>query len=327
MGMTEKVSRQTVILERCPPAGKAGALQDPRDSGLETKISRLIEELRPEGVAGLKVLIKPNLVKPGDLLAITSPEVIVAAARAAKALGAHVTVADSPAFGSAERVLKRAGIYGTLRRNGIGVATLCRPKKFLLPSGIALGISRMALEADLIVNLPRLKAHCQMGITCGVKNLFGTVVGFRKALCHTRFGGDRAAFSDMILDIGRLLPERITIADCLTAMHVTGPTGGRPLEMNILAGSGSEVALDTALYLAIGAQPDKVPLWKAAMKRGLPGSRPAEITYPASRSAVRPEDARPKEPFMPPSELSPLVFSPTRFIKGRIKSLLKRLPL
>ncbi len=286
-------------------------------------ISRLIEGLRPEGMAGLQVLIKPNLVKPGELLAITSPEVTVATAMAAKALGARVTVADSPAFGSAERVLKRAGIYDTLRRNGIGVATLSQPQKLMLPSGIALGISRTALEADLIVNLPRLKAHCQMGITCGVKNLFGTVVGFRKALCHTRFGGDRAAFSDMILDIGRLLPDRITIADCLTAMHVTGPTGGSPLKMDLLAASRSEIALDTALYLAIGALPEKVPLWRAAMKRGLPGSRPDEITYPA----LRPEEAGPEEPFILPSELSPLVFSPTRFIKGRIKSLLKRLPL
>ncbi len=303
----------------CPSKG-----QDPLkdEAGLKILVTGLMEELLPQGISGKRVLVKPNLVKPGDQLAITSAEMILAAALAAKELGAEVTVADSPAFGSAERVLKKADVFRRLRSEGIAVRSLDRPVVRRLACGVRLGISKRALTTDLIINLPRLKAHCQMGATCGVKNLFGTVVGYRKALCHTRFGGDRAAFSEMILDIGKVLPERITIADCTTAMHVTGPSGGRPFYMGLVAASVSEIALDTALYSVIEARPDQIPLWRAAMKRDLRGARPEEIRY----RALTPKEAAPAEKFILPAELSPLVFSPARFIRGRIRSVMKKLP-
>ena len=42
-------------------------------------------------------------------------------------------------------------------------------------------VSRLVLEADTIINLPKMKTHGQMLLTLGVKNLFGCIVGRRKA--------------------------------------------------------------------------------------------------------------------------------------------------
>ncbi len=49
-------------------------------------------------------------------------------------------------------------------------------------------VSRRAVEADKIINIPKLKTHAQMMLTLGVKNLFGTVVSQRKAQWHYNVG-------------------------------------------------------------------------------------------------------------------------------------------
>ena len=48
----------------------------------------------------------------------------------------------------------------------------------ILGSGLfkRLELARPYLEADRIINLPKLKTHEMMTMTCAVKNLFGAVV-------------------------------------------------------------------------------------------------------------------------------------------------------
>jgi uncharacterized protein (DUF362 family) len=49
-------------------------------------------------------------------------------------------------------------------------------------------IAREILEADVIVNLPKLKTHMKAGITCALKNLIG-INGNKEYLPHHRIGG------------------------------------------------------------------------------------------------------------------------------------------
>ena len=49
-------------------------------------------------------------------------------------------------------------------------------------------ISRDILEADVVINLPKLKIHCKAGITNALKNLVG-INGNKEYLPHRRFGG------------------------------------------------------------------------------------------------------------------------------------------
>lgn len=46
---------------------------------------------------------------------------------------------------------------------------------------------REVLEADVFINLPKVKAHMKGGITCALKNLFG-IIGMKDYLPHFRFG-------------------------------------------------------------------------------------------------------------------------------------------
>ena len=43
--------------------------------------------------------------------------------------------------------------------------------------------SEKPVEADVVLNLAKLKTHTQMMLTLGVKNLFGCIVGLKKPEC------------------------------------------------------------------------------------------------------------------------------------------------
>ena len=51
-------------------------------------------------------------------------------------------------------------------------------------------VARAIVEADVVVNLPKLKTHCKAGITSALKNLVG-INGNKEFLPHHRVGGSR----------------------------------------------------------------------------------------------------------------------------------------
>ena len=148
-----------------------------------TLTSRALEQAGPghmRSLRGAKVLVKPNLLTATPL-ACTSPEVTAAVCSWLLDQGAHVTVLDSPGFGRAESVARAIGLTELLRPLGLAVTGPGNAVSLKLDNGSRFGVSRQALECDLILSVPRVKAHSQMLLTLAVKNLFGLVVGMRKA--------------------------------------------------------------------------------------------------------------------------------------------------
>jgi uncharacterized protein (DUF362 family) len=265
---------------------------------------------------GEAVLVKPNLVTSRRAhLSCTHPQVVRAVCVQLLDHGVHVQVGDSPAFGTAGQVARAAGLTAALRDLPVPIRNLNRPVSIRLPStsqasGLQVGISRHVLEADLLLNLPRLKAHSQMFITAAAKNLFGCVCGVRKALAHMRHGqGDDLAA--LILDLQPHLPPTTSLLDAVTAMHISGPASGEPCHLGLLAASDNSVALDTAIYTALGLHPDQVPMWREARQKKLPGHHPDQITTPL----LCPTDLD-LSAFHPPEYLSPVSFHPRQVVKS-----------
>ncbi len=265
---------------------------------------------------GDAVLVKPNLVTSRRAhLSCTHPQVVRAVCILLLDHGVRVQVGDSPAFGTAGQVARAAGLTAALADLPVPVRNLNRPVSIRLArasqdSGLQVGISRYVLEADLLLNLPRLKAHSQMYITAAAKNLFGCVCGVRKALAHMRHGqGD--ALASLILDLQPHLPPSTSLLDAVTAMHVSGPASGQPCHLGLLAASDNAVALDTAVYTALGLRPDQVPLWREARRKYLPGHHPDQIATPLLSPADLDLSA-----FQPPDHLSPVSFHPRQVAKS-----------
>ena len=249
--------------------GVAVALQrlSPADSGAVAQALPLL--LDRAGLASsfslrsAHVLVKPNLLTATPL-ACTSPVVVASVCRWLLDQGARVRVGDSPGFGTATAVARQTGLEEALRPLGLRVESLADPRPLELPlrrgGPVSFGVARVALESDVIFSLPRVKAHSQMRLTLAVKNLFGCVCGLRKALIHTRQGQDPDFFADCIAALWAGLPPVAAVADGLTAMHVTGPSKGRPFPLG-LAGTPLGAALerrDAAGCRRAGWQPDYV---------------------------------------------------------------------
>jgi len=286
---------------------------------LAPSVKKLLDTVGIGPAYGTNVLVKPNLLTPKDHLSTTHPLIVRAVCEYLIDHGARVRVGDSPAFGTARKVAEKNGLLNALKGLNVPVINLGRPRKVELPSGISLGISRDVIESDLILNLPKLKAHCQMGMTLSVKNMFGSVVGFRKAMAHVKWGDVSNKFQSMILEILEIVPETISLLDGIVAMHRTGPSGALPYELGLMGASKDGVALDTAIYSLLALNSEEIPLWKEAQERRMPGAFLANLAFPL----LKPDDFNSSH-FETPLTLKPVTFHPLRMLKGRIKSVIVR---
>ena len=269
--------------------------------------------LRP--LYGARVLVKPNLLRATPL-ACTSPAVVAAACAWLLDQGARVTVLDSPGFGRAASVARAIGLGDSLRPLGLAVSGPGKAVSLRLDNGSCFGVSRRALESDLILSVPRVKAHSQMLLTLAVKNLFGLVAGMRKALAHTSEGQSPDGFANALAALWAALPPVAALADGIIAMQRTGPSGGIPHPLGLLASSPSAVALDEALCAVLGVEFRRTPLGAALERRHAPGCA-------AAGAIVRYTDARPEEvavrDFALPAELTHTSFRPGRLLRSCLR--------
>jgi len=118
------------------------------------------------------------------------------------------------------------------------------------------------LQADLVVSLPKRKTHHWAGLTCGMKNLFGTVpgavYGWPKNVLHVH-GIDAS-----ILDLTATIRPQLTIVDAIVGMEGDGPIMGRARPLGFLAMGTDVVAVDSTCARVIGLDPDKITYLAAA---------------------------------------------------------------
>jgi uncharacterized protein (DUF362 family) len=231
---------------------------------------------------GTKVLVKPNLLTPmpPDHLTCTHPLAVRAVCEYLLDSGVEVRVGDSPTFGKAVNIAQSIGLTQILEDLPVKIVNLDRPKLVRFSFGGRVPVSRIALESDLIVSMPKLKAHHQMRVTGAVKNVYGCVTGLGKPILHVLHGDRGCRWENMILEIRQQLPPTVSLMDAVKAMHVHGPVKGKSYSMGLLAASHSAVALDTAVMTILGLKHDDAPLWKLSVDLNLPGSRPEDIVYP-----------------------------------------------
>ncbi|HOG06743.1 MAG: DUF362 domain-containing protein [Syntrophales bacterium] len=265
-----------------------------------------------------RVLVKPNLLSPArpEEAVLTHFSLVRAAVEYVLERGARPLVADSPAIGAFARILKEGGLREALK----DLPVECRPFEASVAVDVgppfgAIEIAREAVEADVILNLPKLKTHNAMLLTLGVKNLFGCVVGYRKPEWHMRTGVDRQMFARLHVQICRRLNPAFTVLDGVLAMEGEGPgKGGTPRPIGVLIGSRSALAVDACVCRMIGLSEGELPSLAAATTAGL---WPEDVQLDGDLPAVR--DFRLPRP-------GPLIYGPKR-LQGFVRRHLLRRPV
>jgi len=226
---------------------------------------------------GESILIKPNLLtaKAVDAAVTTHPSVVRAIIRLVKEAGATPFVGDSPAIGSPEKVAQKCEILNVCESEGVEFVGFTDAVEVDNPEGYIfkrLEVARAAIEADGIINVPKLKTHAQMNLTMGVKNIFGCVPGKRKPQWHLSAGVDTAHFANMILDLYQFIRPRLTVMDAVVAMEGNGPASGDPRSVGLITAAKEALTIDALCAQLLGVKAEDVPILAAALDRDLRGA-------------------------------------------------------
>ena len=225
---------------------------------------------------GKKVAVKPNLLhKTGvEKCVTTHPSYTRVACEYFVSLGASVVVCDSPGgvYNKAlvEGVAKETG---TLEAASLGGGCFNEDYGFEMRSNhdyskYSFNIINPLVEADVIVNLARLKTHALCEMTAAVKNMFGSIPGLQKAEQHARFPS-KDSFAAMICDVCLINSPQINLVDCVVCMEGNGPSGGTLRKMGAVAASANPFALDLLCCHMMGYGYDEVGTIRNAISRNL----------------------------------------------------------
>ena len=234
-------------------------------------VSLAMERADCEGIIqrGDRVLIKPHW-NAVNVPSSTSFAAVEAACLWAADRGAgEVIVGEGPVPVGRERIdeyLRELDVERRLARIGARFALFDDEEHVLfrdepdLPAEV--GIARLALEADVVINLPLLKVHSCCLTTLCVKNLKGCLRPQDKMAFH------RVGLLPAIVALNRLVRPQINVIDAIDAMegnHSHGPL----VHLGLLIAGRDPVAVDAVGCAQIGLPPADVPLLAMAAEAGL----------------------------------------------------------
>ncbi|MBW2980937.1 DUF362 domain-containing protein [Candidatus Woesearchaeota archaeon] len=227
---------------------------------------------------GSKVLLKPNVLsarKP-EAGITTHPSVAAAVCRILKPMNVKVMVGDSSGmgkYGYTSNALEISGMKKVAERfNAELISFEGLSKKVEIKGAKVLkkvNIAKPVLNADYIINLPKLKTHTLMKYTGAVKNMFGSIPGAGKSKCHT-IAPKEEHFGHLLLDLYSIVKPQLNIIDGVVGIEGNGPgAAGIKKKTNIIAASKDAVALDLVAAKIIGYNPMEIKTNKLAIERGI----------------------------------------------------------
>ena len=201
---------------------------------------------------------------------LSHPEIVRAAIRLVQEAGGVCRVGDSPASViKHERVWERTGMRALCEEEGVELITLEQggAREFREERQV-FDIARRVLDADVVINLPKVKTHVMTSFTCAVKNIYGCVPGMAKAGLHKQYF-NAADFGRVVAAIYGVVRPALTIADGVVGMTGNGPSSGQPTAMGFVAASADGVALDRCLCRSLRLDPRAVPYLPVLRRRGV----------------------------------------------------------
>ncbi len=262
-----------VIMQECLSYGVENLIEK-INSGMEL-LGGWEEFVHP----GMKVLLKVNLIGPktSDSAAVTHCEFVRAITIILNSKQCTVWIGDS-AGGAIAGIAPTAksftvsGLEAVAEQEGAELKNFDREGVVeISPESSPTGkmyIAKPMFDADLIINLPKLKTHSAGIYTGAVKNVFGCIPGLRKAEYHKE-APNTLEFGEILVDIHRATKISLHIMDGINAMQGEGPTAGTPYNSGKILISTDPLALDTIAINMLGIGLTDIPILSAAVKRNL----------------------------------------------------------
>ena len=135
-------------------------------------------------------------------------------------------------------------------------------------------VSKQMIDADVLINLPKLKTHTLAYMTCAEKNFFGLIYGLNKSAWHIK-ASNPLQFGDAINDLyGALLESYkgktiVHLCDGILGLEGEGPgASGDPKNAKVLMASYDAIALDRIACELVKLDQSKLFITNIGTERG-----------------------------------------------------------
>lgn len=231
-------------------------------------------ELFPLEFRAKRVLIKPNVLRASEAGEgiVTHPAVLRAVLEKVEAMGpASIVVGDNPGvmgYGANEECFRRTGLMEAAKGYYQNIGNDSQEVDFNPDFMPKVGLSRIVLEADIIISLPKFKTHGLTVITGAIKNSYGFLPGAQKARLH-RAAASPERFHEMLVDVFRLRVPDLFFVDAVVGMEGNGPVSPDLRDIGLILASDNGVALDAVIATMMGCQPGRLRFLQRAKEAGL----------------------------------------------------------
>jgi uncharacterized protein (DUF362 family) len=117
-------------------------------------------------------------------------------------------------------------------------------------------VPQSLVNADLFINVPKLKMMRVTKITCAMKNIFGCIATPRKVIYHP-------ILDEAIVGINKVLRPNVTLVDGLVGL------GRYPVKLNLIMAGLDVFSVDWTVARIVGYNPRHVNFLKIAMQEKL----------------------------------------------------------
>lgn len=222
-----------------------------------------------------EILLKPNvgcLARPEEA-ANTDPRVVRALIHLLRQAGLeNIVIAESSIVGvDTQSCFDASGFTAMAAEEDVPLIDLKKEEvvEAALNNGLVLKrirVYRRAMDADLIINLPKLKTITAVPISLGMKNLKGLIPDSEKRRFH------HLDLNQAIVDLNQLIKPKLTIIDGITASDLY-----RPRKMGLILAGRDVVSVDAVGAMVMGIAPAEIKYLTAAADRGLGIINPMKI--------------------------------------------------
>ncbi len=229
---------------------------------------------------GQSVLLKPNqtLFLLADEGSTTDPRLVAALARLCFGAGASkVTVGESSGGGSnSDYVMQVTGVKMMARREGAEVVDFhtCEQREVEVERGKIIHrilLPAPLLDADVVINLPKMKTHNWDWISGALKNWVGILRADVRELHH-----DLHTFDEYV-DLHFRVPAQLHVMDAIVRGVGNGPGANEGEFYGAILAGTDPVAMDTIAAQILGFNPASIGFILVARERGLGVGDPNQI--------------------------------------------------
>ncbi len=249
-------------------------------------IERSLADLDLSFAGARTAIVKPNIVTGRSPRSgvVTHPAVVEALVLLLRDAGVtRITIADGPGVGlDCDWVFERSGYRALADRLGVelvtfnGAARRQREWKYG-----RVGVPEILEDADLYINVPKMKTHGYTTVTLSMKNHKGMLSQADKKLDH------HLGLHEPLAEQARLRPPDLIILDGIVGLEGDGPLNGKRVRSNLLAIGTNMLAVDATAARHMGIEPTEVKHLVFASEKGLGTLEPEVVGEAPIRRFVR----------------------------------------